>query len=409
MKWVNLQKIPMLNILCCFVLLLHFLQIFTPETGFDALWYHLPVAHAIVQHGGLVYIPELYQSVNPLFSDLFFAVGYAFDGAFGTKVVAYLFMLATVGVSYLLARKVLKPEYVGWAVICVSLIHTIAWQSASFYVDVAKALWELLALYVLVKAIDSKKISRKTAWVVGLLVGASVGTKAFSILLVPFFAGILWIYQDKLKSWQNIFLFICGIAFIAGPFYLHTYIHTGNPFYTLTQHIGKLHEIGGTDSLWRYLLIRIAMLPYSPLALLTARDYVSPVLIACLPVLIAFRKQLLSSHVLTLLTTFAAYQWLIWWFIPPTSTRYALSGFVILIILIIWGLEQLQHTMPDKQRHVIRWILTLAVVTALIPRLIVAMRSIYYLSGKQTQEGYLQQFRDGNIDQHMDRWYELSN
>lgn len=388
--------------------LLHLLQVFTPETGFDALWYHLPVAQAMVEHGGLVYIPGLYQSVNPLFSDLFFTVGYMFGGALGTKVVAYLFGLATLWVSFLLSKRLLKGDYVWWSVICISLIHTIAWQSASFYVDVAKAFWELGAIYMLIVAIEQRVLSTKLAWLVGLLIGASVGTKAFSIILIPFFACSIWIYSRSKDQIKNTLMYVLGILLLSGPFYLHTFIHTGEFFYSISHHIGKLNEIGGNATVLGYIMKRLVELPLSPIALLVSRDYVSPMLVACIPILISYRKHIQTSQTFSFLTTFVAYQWLIWWFVPPTSTRYALSGFIVLVILVVWGLEQLSHGANRGHAMIINGIFALAVLTTLIPRLFVTVRSIQYIRGTQTQKEYLELFRDGHIDQHMDRWYGMN-
>jgi len=142
-------KDKLLPIPLIIIWLSHLVQVFVPETGFDALWYHLPIVKAMVENRGLVYLPNLYQSVNPLFADLFFALGYVVLGDLGTKIVAYLFALGLMVVSYLLARKYLNRN---WSLLLITLVSTfqvVSWQSASFYIDLAKAFFEITALLFL--------------------------------------------------------------------------------------------------------------------------------------------------------------------------------------------------------------------------------------------------------------------
>lgn len=127
----------------------HFLQVLVPETGFDSLWYHLPVVSHIAKNNGLQFLPSLYQSVNPLFADLYFSTGFSVLGIVGAKLIAYIFALLFVFASYSLSRLFLSRKY---SLIIVSLISTfqvVAWQSSSFYVDVAKGFFEITGLLFL--------------------------------------------------------------------------------------------------------------------------------------------------------------------------------------------------------------------------------------------------------------------
>ena len=155
----------------------HLVQVFTPEAGFDAVWYHLPVVKAISEQKKLVFIPELYQSTNPLFSDLIFGVGFIFAGELGSKIVAYLFGLAVIVSSYILSRKLLNRSWSLIVILTVSTFQVVAWQSASFYVDVAKAFWEISSILTLLRWKDTQQ--RKWLFVSALLFSASLATKLF--------------------------------------------------------------------------------------------------------------------------------------------------------------------------------------------------------------------------------------
>jgi hypothetical protein len=258
-------------------------------------------------------------------------------------------------------------------------------------------------------AAKEKRIQLRDSMLIGLFVGASMGTKLFSIFLLPFF--LAWIVYSVRKDnpshtmyFRHVAAYVLGAAILSMPFYAFSYMNTGSPFYSFSQHLEKLFEIGGEGSLLQFLIHRTLTLPISYFSLVLARDYVSPVLIVLTPALWLARKGIAGSMTLRLLCSFAAFQWLMWWYIPPTSTRYALSGFIVLIVLIIWSLLYVARSNKPMRRY-LPFILAGAIFLSLAPRLLVAQRSLVYIFGQQTEREYLDHFRDGHIDQHMDRWY----
>jgi hypothetical protein len=176
---------------------LHLLQVFVPESGFDALWYHLPVAEVVLDNQRFIYDPGLYQSLNPLFADAVFFLGFAWQRELGAKVVAYLFGLALVAISYVLARRQLPRAWSLVTVLVVSAFQVVAWQSSSFYIDLAKAAWELAAVVYLLEYLKERggveRPAKAGRWLLasGLMLGASLASKAFSVVLLPVFAGML--------------------------------------------------------------------------------------------------------------------------------------------------------------------------------------------------------------------------
>jgi hypothetical protein len=409
----------------------HLLQVFTPETGFDALWYHLPVAQAVIQQGHFIYLPELYQSVNPLFSDSIFFLGYQIGGEIGAKGVAFLFGLLLVAVSYQLSRTILSRQLSLVAVLMISTIQVVAWQSSSFYVDLAKAVWELSALWLILliaQDIFKQRLSIKLknqaihnllglkVLLAGLFFGASLATKQFSILLMPIFSLLLWMVlggfrqqeesNTTYKKMSVVALFILSSIMMVAPYYYYSFQATGNPVFSLSLHINQLSEIGGESSLANYIWQRTMLLPLAPFFALTARDYIAPILFMALPLVVVWRRQILKNNTLTLLATFVLAQLAVWWYLPPLSTRYALSGFVVLIILLTWTLKRTTLKSPTLSQY-LPYLFALIILINFIPRLYVNWRSLQYLSGRQTKVEYLEQFLDGNIDQVLKKWHRL--
>ena len=394
----NNQDISLIYFLSL-VWLSHFIQVLVPETGFDAVWYHLPVINSILKNGKILFSPELYQSLNPLFSDLFFMVGYFFLSETGAKIVAYLFGVFLIAATYKLSRIFLSSKLSLGVSILVSTFQVISWQSSSFYVDVAKAFWEILAILFIIKSIDSEKNINRVQSV--LAFSASLATKLFSIFLLPVYIFIFLkslAQEKKSMGWLLLsLLFLFPIYF-----YTNSYLAIGNPFYSFSIHLDKLSEIGGQSNLLEYFLQRSLFLPISPLKLIFSRDYVSPIVsILLIPVFLKIKK-IIKNKKLLILFIFSVSQWLLWWYLPPLSTRYALSGFVTLLILEIFIVKKY---FPKVNRDRILAVLLIFATINFIPRLFVNYRSLKYLLGNQTKKQYIEQFYDESIDKKLKDWY----
>lgn len=396
-------------IVLAFIWLLHALGILVPETGFDAVWYHLPIVDRFATVHQLVYIPEYYQSLNPFFSDGIFLLGYMLWGEVGTKVVAFAFAITLVMVSDALVSSRLNQEWRLLFLLSVSLIQVVTWQASSFYIDVAKAVWEIGAIWCLVGMIDAMpsvlgSLSVRQKWwllELILLVGASLATKTFSLLLLPFFVGMITYYFGFATG--GVVLLSLEVPL---PYYLFNLKMVGNAWYSLELHIAKLREIGGESQPLDYFLLRLSRLPTSPWWLLVARDYVSPLLVLFAPLTTRLSRSDLSDPWFSTLSLFALYQWLVWWFIPPLSTRYALSGFVCLMAIMCRtvALVAKQQSEYRLSLQLTAWIVVLFL---LLPRLNVASRQMPYILGLQTKQAYLEQFFDETIDSHLKRWHGL--
>lgn len=384
--------------------LLHALGLFVPETGFDAVWYHLPLVQLMVDHHRFVYDPALYQSANPLFTDAIFGLGYLVAGETGAKIIAYGFGLSLIYVTYILARRFLSRQWALMLILTVSSIQVVAWQSSSFYIDVAKAFWEVTAIWWMIRAFASTNTNQQLV-ASGLSLGASVGSKLFSVALIPIFWLMIAIQTQK-KALQYVLLFTLGVILIALPFYLRTYHHSqfaliGGGFF-----LDTVPDIGGQEQLIAYVLQRTMSMQLSPFALIMARDYISILLIVCLPIFIWHFPRLWENVTTRSLLFFAGSQYLLWWYLPPSSTRYALAGFIVLLLLYFvsihdWVVRRIEYTKPLIITILLAFMLNMA------PRAVVGWRNIEYLVTRPSLTEYVARFYDGSIDRHLQQWYDL--
>ncbi len=156
-----------------------------------------------------------------------------------------------------------------------------------------------------------------------------------------------------------------------------------------------------------YLWQRTKLLPILPVKLVMVRDYASFILALFLPILFLYIQKLRNNKLLLGMVVFTIYQTLLWWYLPPLSTRYALSGFVTWTIISIWGVARLSQKNPRFYKPILLTIF-LSTMINLAPRMMVNLRSLKYLSGAQTKQEHIHQFFDGNIDQHLIKWHQLN-
>lgn len=385
----NIQKIIITSIGIWW--LLHSLQVFVPETGFDALWYHLPLAKQTTSHHQFIGDLQFYQSFNPQFSDVIFYLGYAVAGEIGAKIIAYLFAITLIFTTYILSRIFLSKTFSLLTVLLVSSFQVVGWQSSSFYIDLAKAFWELSALILI--------IHKEQGSLAGLTFGASLASKVFSILLLPIKVVIAWLMSGKKYAIQ----FTVFSILIALPYYIFAYHISGNAFYSVFHHTEKIGEIGAAPSAISYSIQRTISLPKLFIEMVATREYTTLLIILFFPFLITFRKKIMKNKQLLALIIFSLYQILIWWYVPPTSSRYAVSGFITATIVVVYFLEK-----NSKYKKLIVLGLIIAGILTMPIRMIVAHRSWHYISGLQTREEYLQQFYDGNVDSVLKSWHQLN-
>lgn len=388
----------------------HLLQVLVPETGFDAVWYHLPVAKAMIEARQFVYLPELYQSVNPLFADTLFALGWQAAGDTGAKLVAYGFGLGLLIVSYQVARLVLPRSWSLLAVIVISTFQVVAWQSASFYVDVAKAMFDLSLVWFGWRLVSSQQLSVWLVAAVGLSLGASIGTKIFSIALLPVLClGLVFGCKKHGWSWPDTAVWVVSslvlAVVVAFPYYWLAFQATGSWLPSINQHLGKLDQISGQDHFGWLIVNRVLMVPWSVLKSGLVRDYTwigLPFGILAVGWWTVRSRQL--SKIWYWLGWWALAHWFIWWVVPPLSTRYALAGFVLAVILSFKaGLKLL----PPRQYFLLGGVVVLTVSMQFLPRVWVNFRSAQFILGRQTKLEYVSQFQDGWIDRHLEAWHQL--
>ncbi|KKS94870.1 MAG: hypothetical protein UW68_C0001G0039 [Candidatus Collierbacteria bacterium GW2011_GWB1_44_6] len=312
---------PILLVLPIVLLMfLNFLLVFTPEMGFDALWYHLTLPklwlfkHQWYFPGGLLYYSVMPRLVETLYIPLIH-----FTGTIGPKLVQYL---AGIGTGYVIWKILTHfKQSTLMRLSGVSLFYCtwlVSWQSGSAYIDLVRTFLESLALCFLIRG--SWKIG-------GLFLGLAIGTKLLAL--------------GSLAAYSLIFgaHIIFPAMLVALPWFFIALHFTGNPVYPIFSGVlnNSFSDIGNI----------LKHIVFSPIYLTRPfDDFISPLVgVLFLISLFALTKFTKPFRQIALVGVVGS---LIALTLDPPSSRFVLPYLPTLVVSSILFVSQLKSKLPKK-------------------------------------------------------------
>ena len=340
------------------LLVLNFMLVFTPEMGFDALWYHLTLPKLwLLKHqwyfpGGL-----LYYSVMPRLAETIFIPLLHYFGTAGPKMAQYLAGVGTAVFIWkiLSGHKISKPMKLAG----VSLFYCtwlVSWQSGSAYIDLIRTLLEVGALYY----------SLRGSWKIGgLLLGLAIGTKWFSLGSLAIFSIIF--------GPQIIF----PALLVSFPWFIIAYHFTSNPIYPIFCSLVE-NSFAGFGLALKHLLLAPYYLTHP------FDDFISPVVgIIFVMAILSLKypnKALRQIALVGLSGTFLTLM------INPPSTRFFLPYLPSLAITAIIFIESLHRSL---WRKLFLFSVVLSAFFILSLRLIAMAKYVPVLTGSVDRNNFL--------------------
>ncbi|MCC6441869.1 MAG: glycosyltransferase family 39 protein [Armatimonadetes bacterium] len=224
--------------LACGAFLLFCLGIGTlaPPSGneWDSLSYHLAVPKIYLGQHAIRYIPFIHHSNFPFLLEMLYTLGLLLKSAALAKSFHLLCAVWTSLAIYFFGRRLWsEPAGILGAVAFLS-VPNVDWEATTAYIDLGTALFTFLSLYALV--FWRQSADRRWLALSGLLMGLALGTKMFA--LATLFLSCVWIaaasWQKRLslpEAAQSLALFLIPALLVAMPWYLKSYLYTGNPVY----------------------------------------------------------------------------------------------------------------------------------------------------------------------------------
>lgn len=291
------------------VLFAGFLLVLTPETGKDALIYHLAVPKLYLLHHGFYFIPGNAFAGYPLLGEMHYLLALFLQNDILAKAMNYALLCGTLLGMGLFARHVLQnQQFPSLSMLIFLSIPSVFAVSHAAYTDLFVTSFTLAAIYSFFRWSEH----RLTAWLIlcGLFSGSAAACKYTALLATPLGClGILYLANRNGNSAQEtlrrLALYVAA-AFIAGsPFYLKNWIVTGNPFYPFFYGIfggrgwdgdqARLYDLfiqnlGMGRSLLDYLLLPWNLSLRAKMDSLDFDGILGPIFLLTLPFLAALRR-----------------------------------------------------------------------------------------------------------------------
>lgn len=374
----TLQKILLTGLF--FILLSHAIGILLPETGFDALWYHLPIVKDMADSGQIRYTPEIPQSNQPRLGEIIFLPWFLLMGATGVKICAYALMLVLLLEVFVLARSYLTNIEALLLTLLVATFHTIAWQATSGYVDILRTVFEMGILILLSK---KRQHQLELLVILGLMVGALL-TKLVTLLFVPAFLILIFLKRGKIAS--VLFAVTILITIVVARLPLDFFFSTGRELVGVSELISSLRSLS---------LLAFELSFHK-------ESYTTALFIFAVPFLMIQRRHIWRRYrdeVIFLLVSLST-----WVFVVPISVRYNLSAIILASILCF---SVIFHY--GKKNHFVKTALIFFAVANIVLnmsiRVGVVVRSLPFLLGNESQAEYLSRFNRGILKGPLEKWY----
>lgn len=280
----------------------------TPETGRDALVYHLAVPKLFLKHHGLYFVPGNISAHNPFHTEMLYLLALFLQGDVLAKLINFAFLLAILlGIRQFALHRLERNALPYLSMLIFAMIPSVFVEAHTAYVDLAVAFYTMAALFAFI----SWNSGRERGWLLlcAIFTGMALASK-YTTLLIPFIGclGVLWAHRDGEKGgavFRDLSLYL-GVTLLFGtPFYLKNWLMTGNPLYPFLYGIfggngwdpeqarlydGMVLYIGMGRRLVDYLLLPWNLSIHAKLDTIIFDGVVSPLFLLVLPFLAGMRR-----------------------------------------------------------------------------------------------------------------------
>ncbi|MBI2028551.1 MAG: glycosyltransferase family 39 protein [Candidatus Levybacteria bacterium] len=353
-------------------ILVNFVGVLGPELSFDSLWYHLTLPKLYLENHSIYYIPGglLYYSTMPKLTEMLYLGAFAFGSEIFAKFIHFSFGILTLIALYKLSRKFFISKFALLACVIFYSNLVVGWMSIAAYVDLARTFFEIMALWGIINWWEEGE----KKWLIesGVMLGLAISTKLLAIESLIIFSILILFYFLKHKR-KLIDLLISLIIFwsicllIPLPWFVFSFIHTGNPIYPF---LSSIYPVTFNLEL------------INPL---TLSDPIFPLYIVLIPIgLLLLGKQKLRFKIISFYAILAIFTWQL---TPNTGGgRFILSylpAFSILSAFVI------QYAWKLKIKIVIVGLVVFFLLFSIIYRLGANLKYIPVIIGTESKQEFL--------------------
>lgn len=399
---IPLTKVNLLILSLSFATLIAILAgTLAPETANDSLCYHLHLPKLFLEQGSVTPPPYEVNALFPFLMEMLYtlALGLNFSHdqpLWGGMILAKFFHLGTgllaMGAILIFLKRHTRTEFAWYGALLFGTTPVVVNQLATTYVDVGGACFSMLALFSILRWVDS----RQRGWIVlaGIFSGFTLSVKYLGLISVSAISlvilGQFFCKGNLAKTVKDSAFFVGAMILFCGYWYLRSYLELGNPVYPYFYSVFKsgyahIHysDIGVSKD-WLSFLGLPWTITMHPEKFEGFGVQIGPGYLAFLPMafLYGFRK---TPHGKSLLF-FAAFYFVSWFFLGQ-SLRFFIPVLPVLSVLIAVGLAVMER--PDGISRSMSWLFVFVFLIHTVLALFHYRGSFKVASGGESQEEYL--------------------
>ena len=366
----------LLIILISIQAVINFIGVIGPEIGFDALWYHLTLPKIFLENHKIFHISGnlLYYSDMPKNIEMIYIAALSFNGEILAKLTHFIFGLLCIFAIYKISRFFLSQNLSLLSSLIFYSNLIVGWESISAYIDLGTTFFELTAFYAFIKWIKNKN----TEYLIycAVFVGFSVSTKMVSLGSIFIYSLLIMLFFQKNNIklnllLKNLILFLVISVFISLPWFIFSFLNTGNPFYPALEQMFVLNNARSIDSLFRNILF--------------PADPINPIYIILFPLVLIFLKSANSYFKYVAIYVFSSL--IFWLFIVGIGgSRFLLPYLGVFSVLCSLTINKITN------KNIKYYLIGLALVISLISigyRFLANQKYIPYLLKTETKGEFL--------------------
>jgi hypothetical protein len=358
-----------------------------PEISFDSLWYHLTLPKLYILNHSIFHVPgsNLFYSDMPKLTEMLYASAMVLMNDTYAKLIHFTFGILILIAIYKLGRKFTSKEFSMLAAMIFYANLVVGWESITAYVDLSRTFFELMAVWGFLNWLEER--TTKNLILTGIMLGLAVSAKLISLSALVIFL-ILFIYHkiNEKEKWinvvKNILLLTLTTLIIPLPWFIFSYLNTGNPLYPYFSN--SLVDSGNTFVLANASRILVDIFN----SFLKLNDPISPIYLIVLPLIIYRYRNFSTKIKLLFIYIFAGFS--IWFLIEqPRGGRFLLPYLPVLSIVSVYAISLVKHRVLKK------YLILLLVLVSFISigyRSIANVKFIPVILGQESRQQFLTKY-----------------
>jgi 4-amino-4-deoxy-L-arabinose transferase-like glycosyltransferase len=337
-----------------------------PPLSYDEVAYHLAIPKIFVQDHRISYISFIPYSNWPLESELLSTLGLLLGSETLTHLVSWTCFVLIIAAIFSFGKRFYGLQAGAIAAVIFTYSPVVTTLAGTALVELPLTLFTFLAIMAFLEWVNS---DQRHLLVLSALFGGLAASTKLNAALTPFILGLLiltalvTVKKSNPRAAVKTFVVYGLISFAAvAPWYLKTWVFTGNPFWPFLQEIfgARDWDTVGTENLMRF--IRQPNMPLTPanwaagIWRLTSepekfgsyRFTLGWSYLALLPLAVPALLYSRSRDLLSKWLVFIAFVFYTAWFFQTHQTRFLMPVLPVLALLAAAGLSWLFGALGDK-------------------------------------------------------------